>query len=66
MVLVDVLRSILHVGMNCVRGYGVNLQGRFCPTFEHFELNSDDGVFQLKSMNKYGTVFLLVFKKLAT
>jgi hypothetical protein len=33
MVLVDVLRSILHVGMNCVRGYGVNLQGSFFPNF---------------------------------
>jgi hypothetical protein len=67
MALVDVVRSNLHVGIHCVRGYGVNLQVRFCPTIEHFELKSDDKVSQLKSMNKYVTVFLLVFtKKLAT
>jgi hypothetical protein len=52
MTLVDVVvRSILHIRMNCVQEYGV---GRFCPTFEPFELKSEeDFFFQLTYVSRF-------------
>lgn len=51
MTLVDVVvRSILHIRMNCVREYGV---GRFRPTFEPFELKSEEEFFQLTYVSRF-------------